>query len=267
MEKIHVIGSNGIIGKALRKSEADAELIFWSHSKKNNINYFDIFDNNTWSQLFKLKPKNLILLSWPGLPNYNEKFHLLKNLPACIYFIDKLIENGLEKILVTGTCYEYGLRNGCIKEGVETRPLNYYALAKDTLRKFLELKCKGKYINYYWLRIFYPHGKGERESSLISSLEKAIKDEKKEFLISSGQLQRDFIPISKVSEYIMEFMLKNKKSGIYNCGSGKPTSIIEMIENTKKKYQSSIKIVEGGIPIREDEPFSFWADMKKYYES
>ena len=44
-----------------------------------------------------------------------------------------------KKILVTGTCYEYGLQEGKLNEEQNTYPHNFYALAKDTLRKHIEI--------------------------------------------------------------------------------------------------------------------------------
>jgi len=46
---------------------------------------------------------------------------------------------GVKQILVTGTCFEYGLQNGCLSEEMPTVPVTPYGLSKDTLRKSLEM--------------------------------------------------------------------------------------------------------------------------------
>lgn len=46
---------------------------------------------------------------------------------------------GVKQILVTGTCFEYGLQNGCLSEEMPTVPVTQYGLSKDTLRKSLEM--------------------------------------------------------------------------------------------------------------------------------
>src|SRR6266704_2203185 len=53
-----------------------------------------------------------IHLAWPGLPNYDSLFHVEENLPADYRFLKSLVIGGIEQLLVTGTCLEYGLRNG-----------------------------------------------------------------------------------------------------------------------------------------------------------
>ncbi len=90
-----------------------------------------------WFSFFE-KPDMLIHLSWEGLPNYKELFHLERNLPNNYFFLKNMVENGCKKVAVTGTCFEYGIQSGALKEDLETKPDNPYALAKDCLRKFLE---------------------------------------------------------------------------------------------------------------------------------
>ena len=264
LDDLHIIGANGFFGKALKCQTRDLPITLWSHSRKNNNFYFDIFDKNSWKEILSKKPKNVILLSWPGLPNYDDKFHITKNLPASLNLIEELVENGLEKILITGSCYEYGLLNGKISENQHTNPVNFYGIAKDTLRKVVELNMKHKNIKYFWLRIFYPYGLGQNQNSLVPSIINAINNREKEFYISLGHLKRDFIPVELVIKQILDTMINNIDSGIYNCGLGKPTSVFEIVNKVKKEFNSPIKIIEKGFPIRDNEPSSFWADMTKY---
>ena len=47
-----------------------------------------------------------------------------------------MIQNGLSDINVAGTCFEYGIQNGCFKEEIPASPVTVYGLAKDTISKF-----------------------------------------------------------------------------------------------------------------------------------
>ena len=62
------------------------------------------------------RPDAAIHLAWPGLPNYKALFHFTENLPADFRFLSSLVEGGLARLLVTGTCFEYGMQNGCLAE-------------------------------------------------------------------------------------------------------------------------------------------------------
>ena len=45
---------------------------------------------------------------------------------------------GVKNLLIAGTCYEYGLKNGALNEAISTEPQNSYAIAKDSLRRYLD---------------------------------------------------------------------------------------------------------------------------------
>ena len=95
---VHLIGSNGLIGSNLNINFSPINFIKWSHSLKGG-NYFNLYEKESWRNLLNSKPKIVLFLSWPGLPNYDSDFHLTKNLPFAISLINELIENGAEKIV------------------------------------------------------------------------------------------------------------------------------------------------------------------------
>ncbi len=259
---IHILGSGGFIGKSILRNHPKTSFCLWSHQDNQKSEYFDLNNEDSWEKLINQKPKIVILLSWPGLPNYNDAFHLKKNLPSCINLVEKLIENGLEKLTITGTCYEYGMANGSMKEDLITSPVNQYGLAKDTLRKSLLQFCLTKSVKLCWLRIFYPYGPNQNENALIPSLLRSIKLEEP-FKISSGRQIRDFIHVDDVAKYIIKLTTNQKANGTFNIGSGRPLSIYEFIENRIKEEKSNIKIIRNYYPNRVDEPLAFWADMTK----
>ena len=262
--KIDLIGCNGFIGKSIQRVNRDNELRLWSHLNDKNINKFDLYDKNSWKKLLKSNPENIILLSWPGLPNYMEMFHLDKNLPAYLDLIKELVNVGLKNLVITGTCYEYGLRNGCLNEETPSDPLNMYAIAKDSLRRSLSIFCTENNIRFCWARVFYPYGNGQNPNSLLPALENAIITNKKSFNLSSGRQIRDYIEINQVAKIILNLANNFQVSGIFNCGSGTPISIRELVINKKNSMKSDIQLNFNHIEERNYEPLAAWADMKKY---
>ena len=264
-EYIHLIGSEGFIGKAVKKqsSENNLKLICWSHTFRNSSNFFDLYNKSSWDNLLKSKPKKVILLSWPNLPNYNEKFHLTKNLVSYINLVEKLLDNGVEKLVFSGTCYEYGLQNGNLKEDYPTEPINLYAISKDCLRRTIKNMCERANVKWCWLRIFYPYGDGQNPNSLIPSLEKSIKEKKAFFEMSSGTQIRDFVKVENVAQQLISLAISPKSNGIYNGCSGNPKTLYDIVENKIKDSKSKIIIKTGIYPDRDDEPKAFWGDINK----
>ena len=145
-----VTGTTGFIGSYLIEEllKREVDIIASSRSFKKDL-------NNSWLSKFNYiqadlserrkdwfsffgKPDMLIHLAWESLPNYKELIHMEQNFPYNYFFIKNMVESGLKKVVVTGTCFEYGMRSGQLKEDIATKPDNPYAQAKDTLRKQME---------------------------------------------------------------------------------------------------------------------------------
>ncbi|MBA0922450.1 MAG: NAD(P)-dependent oxidoreductase, partial [Nitrosospira sp.] len=76
-------------------------------------------------------PDVLIHLAWDGLPSYRSLHHFETELPRQYHFLKAMIESGLSSLLVTGTCFEYGMQSGALSEDTPTKPNNPYGYAKD----------------------------------------------------------------------------------------------------------------------------------------
>jgi len=263
VKPIHLIGSGGFIGKAIQRQAGEVALRYWSHANNNPLNCFDLLNQSSWQALLNCKPETVILLSWPGLPNYQKSYHITANLPAIIRFVEHLIAAGLKRIVVAGTCYEYGLQNGALQEYQPTEPINFYAIAKDSARRALANLCDQHEVIWSWLRIFYAYGEGQNPKSLLLSLEQAIHAGEASFSMSSGRQLRDFIAVEEVADQLLLLATHPKAAGIYNGGSGKPQSLSEVVEAKIAALGGSIKLKRGDYPDRSDEPLAFWADMSR----
>jgi len=260
---IHLLGSEGFIGRAVKQEAGDLSLHCWSHRQTDHEHHFDLFDSSTWQSLLNQNPTHAILLSWPGLPSYQETFHVTRNLPACIKLIEQLVAAGLKRLVVAGTCYEYGLQNGALRENQYTDPINCYAIAKDSLRRVIANRYAAMDLQWCWARIFYPYGNGQNPNSLLQSLQRAIAKGDTAFAMSSGRQVRDYVPVTRIANILLKLATHPQANGIYNCGSGQPVSLRELAEERIAESFSSTILKLGVYPDRIDEPLAFWADVSK----
>lgn len=209
------------------------------------------------------EPEAVIHLSWEGLPNYKESFHIEKNLPNNFYFLNNLIKSGLINLTVTGTCLEYGMLTGCLVESVSVEPQVPYSIAKNMLRKQLEQLYDQFDFKLKWLRLFYTYGEGQNDKSIFSQLDRAIKNKDKFFNMSPGDQLRDYLPVDKFAEIIVKTALQKETTGIINCCSGKPVSIKQMVENYLAANNLSIELNTGYYPYNDYEPLEFWGSTEK----
>jgi len=252
--KNNIIATSRNIEKA-KKYEwfSKVNYIPYDLDSKEELNLFEYFD----------KPDMVIHLAWDGLPNYNDLIHIEKNLFNNYKFIKNLIINGLKDITIIGTCFEYGILDGCLSEDMQTNPSNSYGIAKDSLRKFIEQLKKQFEFNYKWIRLFYMYGEGQSEKSILSQVNKAIINEDKIFNMSKGEQLRDYLSVEKVAEYIVRISQSQSHNEIINCCSGKPIAIKDLVNGYLKKMNYQMKLNLGYYPYSNYEPMEFWGDNKK----
>lgn len=273
--KILVTGATGFVGRhvvnELLRHEHHVVATSRDQDKASTFEWFphvqyipcDLnWEQENFFQFFQ-QPDLLIHLAWEGLPNYKDLFHFETNLFSNYRFLKNMIEHGLTSLVVTGTCFEYGMQSGALSEDMEARPDNPYGLAKDTLRKFLEQLQKNIDFELKWVRLFYLHGKGQSPNSILSQLDKALQNDETSFNMSEGEQLRDYLPVEKASEYIVKIAMQNKVYEIINCCSGIPVSIRDLVENYLKKKQKNIRLNLGFYPYPDYEPMAFWGDDKK----
>ncbi len=220
---------------------------------------------NPPSNVFELmgRPDVLIHLAWGGLPNYKSLHHFEAELPAQYNFLKGLVQNGLRKLVVTGTCFEYGMQAGPLSEDMETKPTNAYGFAKDNLRRQLEYLNNDQPFALIWARLFYLYGEGQAENSLLSQLKRAVERGDKVFNMSGGEQLRDYLPVAEVAKCLVSLAMKERGNGIVNVCSGRPVSVRKLVEGWIKENDWSIKLNLGHDPYPDYEPMAFWGERQK----
>lgn len=273
--RVLVTGATGFIGRHVVSCLLDKGLdVITTSRNKNKAKNYDWYSEVEYIECDYHKdtldyynvlgePDVIIHLAWNGLPNYKDPFHVERNLPANCLFLKSFIEGGIKKMVVTGTCYEYGMQCGCLHESDNTRPVTQYGLAKDTLRKYLEFLVRDTPTSFNWVRLFYLYGDGQNQNSLLPQLEMAISEGEKVFNMSGGEQLRDYLSVEDAARNLCTIALQSEVDGIVNCCSGNPISIRRLVENKIDLLNSDIKLNLGYYPYPDYEPMAFWGDTTK----
>ena len=270
--KVLVTGSSGFIGQyvlhELSRINVKVIAIHKSKSKKlkhlKNVKYFLKDINDIDEEFYRDigSPEILIHLAWGNLPNYDSEHHTNIELPIQINFLKKMVLFGLQNILISGTCFEYGNGTGCLDEQQNLNPLNNYARAKVELLNYLIKLKKDNNFKFTWARLFYMYGDGQNPASLWPQLKKAAEEKKLSFSISGEQL-RDYLHVKEVAEIIVRLILKNSEIGVVNICSGKPLKLKDLVESWVANNNWKIKITYGYQPAGEFKPLDFWGNSAK----
>jgi len=245
MIKILITGPNGFIGKNLVDefiscSTFEIAILLRPHNHftldpkikviKGDLNNI----NSLKDQILTFDPDICIHLSWEGLPDFNSYYSQL-NLNNSINLIRFLsLNTNIKKLIISGSCFEYGKTQGACSETDETKNLTYFSWAKNSLYEYSKFVCQKKRIDLIWTRIFFTYGPGQRSDALIPTIISSLN--KKQFpAIKKPSNKLDFIYVSDVVDMYKIACKKKIKSGIYNLGSGQTESIINVYNLILKK--------------------------------
>ena len=223
----------------------------------------DIHDASTVKRLQPATFDAIMHLAWPGLPNYTALTHIEQTLPAECAFLKDLVQAGVTQLLVAGTCFEYGIQHGCMDELTIPAPVTPYAVAKNTLRSYLEALKKIHPFRFQWARLFYMHGTGQNPGSLLAQLNAAIDRGDTVFNMSGGEQIRDFLPVENIAAHLVSLAEHPSFDGIVNVCSGTPVSVRRLVEAHIAARGASIRLNPGHHPYPDYEPMAFWGDDTK----
>lgn len=169
------------------------------------------------------------------------------------------IDNGINKFLICGSCYEYG-KSGeeyeYIPTNAELKPIGAYGTSKAVASISALGLARTFDLNLVIARLFHTYGEGEAKTRFWPSLLKASMDNVN-FEMSKGEQIRDFTPVEEVSKKLFDLAisLSELPSGgiIKNIGRGTPTSLLEFANEQWSKRNSKGKLIPGALPYRKEE--------------
>lgn len=204
------------------------------------------------------RPDVLLHLAWDGLPNYKSRHHFEAELPKQYEFLRGLIASGLPKVVVAGTCFEYGMVSGALDEKGATFPSNPYGFAKDSLRHQLLFLRREFDFSMTWARLFYMYGPGQPGNSLWGQFHKALDAGAAAFPMSGGEQLRDYLPVEEVASCLAACAIDRQDRGAVNICSGAPISVRALVESWLAVDGRSMRLDLGAYPYPDYEPFAFW---------
>jgi len=209
------------------------------------------------------RPDVLLHLAWGGLPHYQSATHIEDELPRQIRFLESCAHSGLKRLVVTGTCLEYGMRSGCLDEALTAEPTTAYGHAKDRVRAHLQALASAGGPQLTWARMFYLYGPGQAPTSLYSQLRAAVETGAIEFPMSPGDQQRDFLPIETAASYLSALALNAPAAGIVNLCSGVPKAVSALVREWLNDWNAELQLRLGTYPYPDYEPHASWGSTRK----
>lgn len=273
MKRVAVTGASGFIGRhvvhALAARGAEVTALVRDPGRVPDLPAraatIDVLEERPTTLAQLGHPDALVHLAWAGLPNYRAPHHL-EQWPRHAAFLDACLDAGLERLLVTGTCLEYGLQSGALAESLPAQPETAYAEGKHALHRHLAARRARETFSLGWLRIFYLFGPGQASGSLYPLLRAAAARGDRRFDMSEGDQVRDFLPVERAAAHIATLALGDTEPGTVNLCSGVPMTVAAAARAWLAEIGSDMALNLGALPYPDHEAFAFWGDDRHLRE-
>ena len=274
--RVFITGATGFIGshtvRALRAANHEVAALVYPNDSLQRLDdlsgQFDIIPSDlanigdVLELLKRWEPDACIHLAWFAEPGkYLDSTENIKTLISSLNLLQSLVEIGCKQIIAAGTCAEYDLNIGYLREDSPVSPDTLYAATKSSLNLVGQQFSKNNELIFSWARIFYLFGPQEDERRLIPSLIEALKREES-FPSTAGEQVRDYLHVEDVARAFVT-LLEKKAEGTYNISSGKPITIRSLLETVGKIMRRSDLLEFGALPYRDWEPMFVCGDNRK----
>jgi nucleoside-diphosphate-sugar epimerase len=264
--RIFITGGTGFIGKFLCGALADHELMVLSRGCTREptpcqILQGDLADLPAWrNRLAAFQPDVCVHLAWSNLPDYSLPNNLA-NFQAGLNLFQCLLEMKCKRIVVAGTCAEYGDLTGSVKEEEIPATQSQFAAFKSAQRVLGQSMFAQTNASFLWARPFYVYGPGQRASSLIPTTIDCLTKRTQPKIQTPNALQ-DFVHVEDVAYGLAKLAVSDAPAGTYNLGFGHPVLVRDLVNliarmlDRSKIYPATGQIAPG-----------FWANIERmrYY--
>ena len=257
---ILITGANGFTGRHLAgflSPDASLKLYLADRTKGAGGSRFHLCDFLDASQTAKLVRKIRPDAIFHLVGSYTNDYHTdyASNVVTAKNILDAVrVGSTNTRVLLIGSSAEYGFPKSAgtaVREDHPCRPVSIYGLVK-----LMQINLMGTYVRLYNMDIvavrpFNLFGKGMSPTLFVGKMEQEIARYKRGEInrIITGDLsvERDYIEIAEAIKYYAAVMEKGESGEVYNAGSGKSTTLRDVLRRMFTSEGISFDAVKEGI--------------------
>lgn len=272
---ILITGGTGFIGKNLIDSlKNEYNLILLGRTEKTNyknLSFYkcDISEISDLENIFKKEKTDIII----HLATYYKPKNNLDDISGMIdtnvkgltNLLELSIKYNINKLINTGTCFEFGNQDKKVKEESVYEPWNLYAETKILAENLIDYYSK-KGINVLTLKLFPPFGIHDNHKKLIPYVIKSALSNKN-IETSPGEQKWDYIyskDIANAYKKAIDFDWKGHEKFIIS--NNRPIKLKEIINKILKLTNSKSEVFFGAKNYRQNEIMYLHGDNSKAKE-
>jgi UDP-glucose 4-epimerase len=270
-----VTGAAGFIGQRLVQQLVEAGARVWAGAAPDEPServaalptqvkrlVFDLRDAvAVQAAVAEATPQVVFHLAAVGVTNagVDPSLALAVNAGGTVHLLEALKERNVERIVLVGTCYEYGARETV--EGLD--PFNTYAASKVAAWAFGRMYWRAYGLPIVTVRPFQVYGPGQPAGTLIpAAIDVALIG--RDFPMTPGEQVRDFIYVDDV---VAGMMAAAEAPGIegesIDLGTGRSHAIRQAVARIWEIAEARGRMLPGALPYRPGEVMRIVADADR----
>ena len=222
------------------------------HKNLNKLEFLDFIDKQDFIEnLSKFQDLDIEIIFHQGACSntmeYNGRYMMKNNYDYSKQLLHFAIDNKI-RFIYASSASVYGTGKNGFREIKECEyPLNIYAFSKFLFDQYVRRIIDNAEVQIVGLRYFNVYGpqenhKGKMASVIFHFHNQILQEGKIKLFEGSENFKRDFIYVKDVVNVNMFFLENPDKKGIFNCGTGKARSFLDIAKIMQQLYDIDTKI-------------------------
>ena len=136
----------------------------------------------------------------------------------------------------------YGESAGADEETLP-RPMSYYSAHKYLAERYVGFSGLS-YANARLANVYGPRQRKDLEGGVVAIFAERLRNGRPIRINGSGEQTRDFVHVADVAEALL-VMLRSRRDGTWNLGTGRATSILELLAALEQTFGPAVEVEHG----------------------